>query len=561
MTRKKTTEEFIKESVVIHENKYNYSKVKYIKNSTKVIIICKEHGEFEQQPNNHLQGKGCNKCVGGVKSTTKEFIEKAKLKHGDIYDYSKVDYVNSKTKVIIICKEHGDFLQSPTDHLSGKNCSKCVGGVKSTTKEFIEKAKLKHGNTYDYSKVEYVNNKTKVIIICKEHGDFLQTPKNHMKGRRCGKCFGSIKLTTETFIEKAKLKHDYTYDYSRVDYINAKNNITIICRNHGEFRQNPNTHLQGSGCNECGVERAIIKQNSNTNDFIKKAKLKHGDTYDYSKVEYVNNKTKVIIICRKHGEFRQNPNTHLQGSGCVLCADNNIQYTTKIFIEKSKLKHGDTYDYSKVDYVNAKTKVKIICKEHGEFEQLPITHMKGCGCNKCGENTTSNKLSMTIKEYINRAKEIHGDTYDYSKVEYVNNKTKVIIICRKHGEFIQEAGSHITGVGCPYCIYKNEADTKLIIEELTGFIFHKTKRIIKKDGRCYELDGYNNKLKIAFEYQGEQHYNYIPFFHRKGKIDLIHQQIRDYIKMKECKRKNIQLIVVPYWIKDKEKFIKQKLQT
>ena len=106
---------------------------------------------------------------------------------------------------------------------------------KPTTEEWIEKAKLVHGGKYDYSKVEYVNAKTKVIIICHKHGDFLQTPDKHLIGRGCSKCGGSEKLTTTKFIEKAMLIHENTYDYSKVEYVNAHTNIIIICSIHGEF--------------------------------------------------------------------------------------------------------------------------------------------------------------------------------------------------------------------------------------------------------------------------------------------------------------------------------------
>ena len=112
-----------------------------------------------------------------------EFIEKAKRIHGDKYDYSKTEYINATTKVCIICPEHGEFWMTPNNHTHGthpQNCPKCVGGVRSNTDDFIKKAKELHGDKYDYSKVNYVNNKTKVCIICPEHGEFWVTPSNHI---------------------------------------------------------------------------------------------------------------------------------------------------------------------------------------------------------------------------------------------------------------------------------------------------------------------------------------------------------------------------------------------
>ena len=146
------------------------------------------HGIFSQKPNNHLMRKGCPKCAGYGKST-EEFIQEAKKIHGNKYDYSLVDYKAAKVKIKIICKVHGAFEQSPNNHLTKKRgCYKCLGGVKLTTKEFIEKAKLIHDNKYDYSLVEYKNAHTKVNIICKVHGIFEQEASSHLVGTGCPIC-------------------------------------------------------------------------------------------------------------------------------------------------------------------------------------------------------------------------------------------------------------------------------------------------------------------------------------------------------------------------------------
>ena len=122
------------------------------------------------------------------KKTKEEFIKGARKKHGDKYDYSKVDYVNKRTKVCIICHEHGEFWQTPSSHLQGKGCPICGGTSTLTKEELIKKARKVHDNKYNYTKVEYVNNKTKVCIICPEHGEFWQTPYDHFYGCGCPKC-------------------------------------------------------------------------------------------------------------------------------------------------------------------------------------------------------------------------------------------------------------------------------------------------------------------------------------------------------------------------------------
>ena len=132
-------------------------------------------GDFLQRPGNHIRsGQGCPKCAGNINKGSQEFIEEVIKIHGDIYDYSKVDYKNANTKIIIICKIHGEFDKTPSKHTNSKQgCAKCSGYYIPTTDEFIENAKLIHGDRYNYSKVDYKYSNENVIITCKVHGDFL----------------------------------------------------------------------------------------------------------------------------------------------------------------------------------------------------------------------------------------------------------------------------------------------------------------------------------------------------------------------------------------------------
>jgi hypothetical protein len=192
------TSQFIQKSNEIHNGAYSYSLTEYINVHTKVKIICSIHGIFEQTPNNHANNKrGCPKCgmkllaqKSGIAATkaANMFVEKAVKVHGDKYDYSLVNYINNNTKVKIICKIHGIFEQSPAHHLRKTNCSKCKGNSKLTTQQFIDKANAMHNNKYDYSMINYKNNKTKIKIICLEHGEFEQTPNRHLGGDNCPIC-------------------------------------------------------------------------------------------------------------------------------------------------------------------------------------------------------------------------------------------------------------------------------------------------------------------------------------------------------------------------------------
>ena len=275
------------------------------------------------------------------KKTTIEFIEEAKNVHSDKYDYSKVEYINKNTKVCIICPEHGEFWQRPSDHLQGAGCYKCgrknCKGKKVTTKDFIENAVKLHGNKYDYSKSEYIDSKTKICIICPEHGEFWQLPTAHLQGQGCPKCkkykIGKNKYDTKIFIEKSKLIHGDKYDYSKVNYTDSLTKVCIICPEHGEFWQEPNSHLRGFGCKKCANE---IKKNIVRENFIKRCNEIHNNKYDYSKASYDGWNEKICTICPEHGEFWQTGGAHLMGAGCPTCSKSKLENELiKIFVESN----------------------------------------------------------------------------------------------------------------------------------------------------------------------------------------------------------------------------------
>lgn len=188
MSRRLTKQEFVDRCNKIHVGIFDYTFSEYINNSTKVDIICRKHGIFKQTPTNHFAGQGCPSCGGTKKLNTTEFIKKAKNVHNNQYDYSESNYITAHIDVKIICNEHGVFNQTPANHLSGKGCPSCVGLKRLNKELFIEKAKKTHGENYKYSKVVYKGNKIKVLILCDIHGDFNQTPDSHMRGVGCPSC-------------------------------------------------------------------------------------------------------------------------------------------------------------------------------------------------------------------------------------------------------------------------------------------------------------------------------------------------------------------------------------
>lgn len=288
---------------------------------------------------------------------------------------------------------------------------------RNSTDDFIKKAKTIHGDKYDYSNVEYINNRKKVCIICPIHGEFWQTPNNHLNGNGCAECSGKKKSNTNDFIKKANIIHNNRYDYSKVNYINNETPVCIVCPEHGEFWKRPSEHLlKASGCPYCkGFYKPLYK-------VIEDFREVHGDKYDYSKVDYKGTETPVCIICPEHGEFWQTPYTHVKGCNCPKCVG-TTKMDTNEFIKKAKSIHGDRYDYSKVNYINSHTKVKIICPDHGSFWQMPTNHLKGCGCNEC--NTIKNsKIVQIIESKLNDLK----ISFEKEKTfEWLKNKSNMYI--------------------------------------------------------------------------------------------------------------------------------------
>ena len=410
-----TENEFLVRAKLKYGNKYDYSKVHFINTSTKVCITCPNHGDFFITPNNFLQGHKCPTCSGQQRITQEVFIFRSTEIHNGRYDYSKVKFEGANKEVCIICPVHGEFFQIAKYHLQGNGCPHCYATPKSTTEEFINKATKIYGNKYDYSKVEYKGNKDKVCIICPEHGEWWTTPNNFLRGHSCPGCFGTPKHTTEEFIKKARAVHGNKYDYSKVEYKGNKEPVCIICPIHGEFWQKPQSHWNGNGCSKCSGMFPIDEKT-----FLKRSLENHEIKYDYSKVNFNSSQEKLCIICPKHGEFWQTASYHMHGGNCPKCVG-GIKLTTDEFIKKAKLVHENKYDYSKVKYINTSTKICIICPEHGEFWQTPNNHLFGAGCPACPQSNLEGEIrQFLIKNKIEFEQEKGFPWLIYSKKMFLD---------------------------------------------------------------------------------------------------------------------------------------------
>jgi hypothetical protein len=324
------------------------------------------------------------------------------------------------------------------------------------------------------------------------------------------------KIVLSEFIERSNEIHKNKYDYSLVDFKNNDSMVNIICPNHGIFKQRVGSHLSGKSCNSCKFDNRrtpVLK-------FIEKSSKIHNNKYDYSMVDYSTTNNKVKIICPNHGIFEKSPKNHLNGQGCPLCK----KITTDKFIKICENKHRHKYDYSLSKYSGSHSKVKIICKDHGIFEQSASQHMRGFGCLKC--SIDNRKLSTN--EFIDISNKAHNNKYNYSLTEYTLSKSKVEIICPIHGKFLQFAADHMSGVGCKSCGSEISV-SKLEIKWLDSLN-------IKSENRQYKIskyivDGYDPLTNTIYEFNGDfWHGN--PEIHNPNDINPLTNSTFGYLYQK-----------------------------
>jgi hypothetical protein len=286
------------------------------------------------------------------------------------------------------------------------------------------------------------------------------------------------------------------------------------------------------------MERKITLEN-----LLNKANIIHNNKYEYLFDEIINSKSKINIVCKIHGVFNQRIEHHLKGSGCPKCVGRNKNNSELIDLYKKI--HKDKYDYSLVDYKNAKTKIKIICPKHGIFEITSRQHLNGVNCGVCERNRISFSQRKTNDEFIRQSKSTHGDIYDYSLVNYSKANTPVTIICKKHGKFNQIPRTHIQGSGCPICKEsKGEREIRLwLIKNGIQFISqHKFPNC--KNIKPLPFDFYLPHYNMCIEYQGEQHYTNKNLFGGKNRLNYI--KTNDEIKLNYCLINNLDLCTISY---------------
>lgn len=323
-------------------------------------------------------------------------------------------------------------------------------------------------------------------------------------------------------LKRQKKIHGDKYDYSLIKELPKRDTrVNIICPKHGIFEQLFNKHLCGNGCKTCGIESNSNKKIQRAREnFKNEANKLHNYKYNYSNSNYVSARENIIIICPKHGEFEQTPNSHLNGSGCKKCANDELKERMSIpwniYLKDLQIIHNNKYDYSKVIWKGVDINIIVICPFHGEFEIRPADHKRERGCQKCSKETDIQYNKLDTEQFIKKAIEIWKNTYDYSKTKYLGADIKVIIICYKHGEFEQIPSNHYK-YGCKLCgCEKNTRNIELKEKGKNNFV------ITSNDKHNYKYDysksnyiDSQTKLTVICRAHGE--FNVTPNNHLRGK--------------------------------------------
>lgn len=376
--------------------------------------------------------------------------------------------------------------------------------TKLTQDEFDRRIAANFGDRLDTSGFIYTNYTCKGIVRCPTHGPYEVSAQGLLNGRGCVKCYheskkGVFKENLQDFIARAVLVHGERYDYSGTVYNGMKKSLTVLCREHGEFKQQAWSHINGQGCPECGkVQRGVSNRMSHAR-YISLVTAVHGNEYDLSRISYTRINEKIEVRCHLHGPFYPTANNFLhRKSGCPSCARERVGVISRKpeleYIKQAVELHGERFTYSGVEYKHGQAYLKVVCPEHGEFTQLAQDHLKGVGCSKCSRHV------FDTQSFITSATAVHNGRYKYESVEYTGSTAKVTINCDIHGTFDQTPNMHVNeSQGCPRCAGVGPSKGQL---EVAEFLKAHTRVVVgHKIGRK-ELDIYLPECGLAVEYHG-----------------------------------------------------------
>lgn len=457
----------------------------------------------------------------------KVFERKAREVHGDSYTYVEVEDIKYGDKVKATCNLHGNSeFQTVGNHLKGKHpCKQCGVEARRASRKMKEEDfyGLLEGKYLAHYE-DYKNNSTPLSASCAVHGgDFTITVAGVTRGTNfCTACFEEAngykrEKTFEDFLASAREVHGDKYDYVEDSFKHYSCDMDMYCKEHyREFSQLPRNHLKGYvGCTLCAREKSVASQTKPFEDVIKDFRDTHGDKFEYFKDTYQGCETRMKMFCGEHREeFWQSPYVHINAVyGCPSCwrdavTKPNEEKEKKDPFREAEERHGDKFTYYKETYINKRTPTKIRCNDHDfVFWQSLSSHIKAKhSCPKCNAEGISIRCKDSKEDVIVKAREAHGDKYDYSRMIYKGSQVAVEIFCAEHNIlFWQNPDTHLRGsVGCSKC---HGAGTSSMEQDFIKFIESVCEHpLLENDrstlGNRYELDVVIPELKIAFEFNG-----------------------------------------------------------
>ncbi len=481
---------------------------------------------------------------------TDEFIRRGRELHGDIYDYSESVFTSCKNPIDIICKKHNYkfTLKRAQAHWQGslQGCPIC--SAEKIAQYYAEMSKATEERRRK-------KREEKAKLPKKRKPFVLSEDKKQEKLLKCKK------TRQERFLQKARAKYGDTYDYSLVDYETKDKTVNIICKVHGVFPITPRTFLFGShyrpphGCPKCdGIqEQKKITQE----DFLQTVREKHGEKWDLSTVQYRNKHQILGLSCPDCNEsFNTTPEKLMDGLGCPRC-EGRIK-DLRYYVEEAKKVHGDKYDYSEC-YLTYEKKHQVLnnirCKVHGVFSSRTTVHINmKCKCPKCYPPKDKIPLEERRDAYIRRAIERHGEGhFDYSQVDYHRKRDKVKIRCIIHNywfyQSLEEHSKRNKRGGCPLCSETTgEREVRLHLQkkhiDFTAQVEIENIRPKELPRQYLRVDFYIKKYRLFIEYNGEQHYRDCGWFKERGGFEM--QQLRDEVLREYCQKFDFNLLEIKY---------------
>lgn len=336
--RRATLDIFREKASKTQGNKYQYIKLEMVDKKNTATILCETHGEFTMGAGNHLAGQGCPACGVAARAlirtdTFEDVVAKATKTHGNRYLFTKLirNPVGGRSKVVAVCPDHGEFTRGASAVVAGFGCPSCGLDTRSkklrgSYEKYVARATEVHGGKYTYKRVEWKDGTAKVTYDCPVHGEQIQGLYNHINGAECLLCSYVTtglngRLKYENVVAKAVEVHGDTYKYLNLDFRGGASHIKYVCQKHGEITQLATAHLAGAGCKRCSLSDSGVRRRYTLESFIAKAKLTHGNSYEYLALDYTSGAARIKYICPLHGEQHQSAALHIYENGCPACTN------------------------------------------------------------------------------------------------------------------------------------------------------------------------------------------------------------------------------------------------